>query len=435
MAIYNRLPAHERLNFFFGELFHLMRTADPSTYEKFLQRVEEEFRRQGYREKNLGVENILIVRLDAIGDQILLSGFLREVRRNFPAARITLVTSSLAAPMVEFCPYLNEVLTLDRKLLSKNFLEMMEQVAVFCHENLWQKKFSVAFSPRWDFDTAAALLTCWLSGARERIGYCVNPFQSWLPNPTPQFVPRFGFLLTKNIVTPQRVISEVEKNFYLLEAVGLKVEQTHMELFFGAVDAQRASELLENIPSTSKKVTLGIGGSAPGKRYPVEKYLVALKELLKKDLVFVIVGGRAEIEDAAFLEKNLPPEKVLNLVGKLTVCETEAVISQTDLYLGNDTGTVHMAAAAHVPVIVLHRTAIDRDDILPAILNEYRRFPPYQTKAIALRPAHPLGECAADPPVYGLCRHPEIPHCIAQITPQEIVAAVEQMERELSGRN
>ena len=52
MAIYNRLPAHERLNFFFGELFHEMRTADPLTYEKFFQRAEEEFLRQGYREKN-----------------------------------------------------------------------------------------------------------------------------------------------------------------------------------------------------------------------------------------------------------------------------------------------------------------------------------------------------------------------------------------------
>ena len=121
----------------------------------------------------------------------------------------------------------------------------------------------------------------------------------------------------------------------------------------------------------------------------------------------------------------------MNLVGKLTVCETEAVISQTDLYLGNDTGTVHMAAAAHIPVIGIYRGSVEQENILPAILNEYRRFPPYQTKAIALRPAHPLDDCATEPPVYGLCRHVDIPHCITQISPQEIVAAVEQMEREL----
>ena len=431
MAIYNRLPAHERLNVFFGELFHEMRKADPSTYLNFFQRAEDEFRRQGYREKISGVENILIVRLDAIGDMILTSGFIREVRRNFPQAHITLVCSPIAAPLVEFCPYINEMAVLDVKLLSRNLLEMMEQIALFCREHLWRKNFSVAFSPRWDFDTTSALLTCWLSGARERIGFCVNPFQSWLSNPPPQLAPKFGFLLTKDVVTPQSVLSEVEKDFYLLAASGLKVEQTHMELFFSAADSQRAWDLLENIPSACKKVTLGIGGSAPTKKYPPEKYLVALKELVKKNFVFVLIGGHAEINDANFLEQNLPREKVLNLVGKLTVRETEAVISRTDLYLGNDTGVMHMAAAAHVPVIGIYRGSVERENILPAIFNEYRRFPPWQTKAIALRPAHPLGDCATEPPVYGLCRHVDIPHCITQITPQEIVAAVEQMEREL----
>ena len=431
MAIYNRRPAHERLSVFFGEFFHEMRKADPSTYLKFFQLAEEEFRRQGYREENSsGVENILIVRLDAIGDQVLLSGFIREVRRNFPRARITLVVTPIAAPMVEFCPYVNEVLTLNWRALSKNLVELMEEIAVFCRENLWQKKFSVAFSPRWDFDTVAALLTCWLSGARERIGYCVNPFMSWLPNPSPQFAPRFEFLLTKNVVTPQSVITEVEKNFYLLTASGFKVEQTHMELFISPADVQRARELLKDIPSACKKVALGIGGSAPTKKYPPEKLLVALKELVKKNFFFVMVGGKSELDDANFLEKNLPPEKVLNLAGKTTLRETEAVISQTDFYLGNDTGVMHMAAAAQIPVVVLHRAAIDRDNFLPAILNEYRRFPPYQTKAIALRPAHPLDDCADMPPFYGICFHQE-PHCITQITPQEIVTAVEKMAREI----
>ena len=432
MAIYNRLPAHERLDVFFGEFFREMRKAPPEAYGEFFQRAEEEFLRQGYRKKfSSGVENILIVRLDAIGDQILLSAFLREVRRNFPTAHITLVVTPIAAPMVEFCPYVNKVLSLNKKSLVGNLPEVLEKIAVFCRDNLWQKKFSIAFSPRWDFDTASALLTCWLSGARERIGYCVNPFKSWLSNPPPIFAPQYGFLLTKDIVTPQSVITEVEKNFYLLTANGFKVEQTHMELFFGAEDFQYTKELLEDFPKSAKKVTIGIGGSAPTKKYPVEKYLIALKELAKKNLVFVIVGGKGEIDDAAYLEKNLPHGKVLNLVDKLTVRQTEAIISLTDFYLGNDTGTLHMAAAAHLPVIGIYRGSIQQENIFPAILNEYRRFPPYRTKAIALRPVEPLGDCASEPPVYGLCRHPEIPHCITQITPQEIIDAFEKIEREV----
>jgi len=69
----------------------------------------EEFGRLSYREKiSSGVENILIVRLDVIGNQILLYGFLREVRRNFLAAHMTLLVSPIAAPIVEFCPSLTK---------------------------------------------------------------------------------------------------------------------------------------------------------------------------------------------------------------------------------------------------------------------------------------------------------------------------------------
>ena len=68
-----------------------------------------EFGRLGYRDF-AGVKNILIVRLDVIGDMILTSGFIREVRANFPQAKITLVVSPLVYPIVELCPYVDEIL-------------------------------------------------------------------------------------------------------------------------------------------------------------------------------------------------------------------------------------------------------------------------------------------------------------------------------------
>ena len=133
--------------------------------------AEEEFKRVGYREKNsASVENILIVRLDEFGDIILVSGFLREVRANFPRAHITLVVKPAARPLVELCPYVNEVLTSDVNSFSGTFPEMLERVAVFCRDNLWQKKISIAFSPKCGGNSLPGLLISWLSGARERIG-------------------------------------------------------------------------------------------------------------------------------------------------------------------------------------------------------------------------------------------------------------------------
>ena len=419
---------HEKLDRFFGEFFPLMRQADPSKHFSFLLRAEEEFWRAGYREIiSAGVENILIVRLDAVGDMILTSGFLREVRKNFPQARITLVVSPLVYPIVELCPYVNEVLSFDQKNLNRNILPAMETLATFCRENFWRKKFSIAFSPQWGSDNLPGLFMCWLSGARIRLGFGADPYESWGLKPSPVQASLNKFLLTKNILTPRSEVADIEKIFYLLEAVGLAVNQTHTELFFGAADFLRARELMKNIPSTTKKVLVGLGAGHLNRKYPAEKYLVALKELAKKNLAFVIVGGQSELEDANFIEKNLPRGKVLNLVGQTTLRETEAVISQTDFYLGNGTGVMHMAAAAQIPVLALIREAADKQDYQPGFYSEVQRFPPWQTKAVILQPDHQLEECAKLEPIHGWC-HADKPHCITQIKPQEIIAGFEILE-------
>ncbi len=428
MATYFTAPAHERLNIFFGELFREMRKALPQTHGQFLLRAEQEFQRLGYREKiSAGVENILVVRFDAIGDMILMSGFLRELRRNFPQARITLVAHSDVCPVVEFCPYVNEVLGFDRKIFRKDLVDIMEQIAIFCREHLWQKKISIAFLPRWHNDTLGNLLMAWLSGARERIGYGTYPFHSWKGAPSPQIAAIDNFLLTQNVVTPRSVVSDVEKNFYLLQTCGHVVEQDHMELFYGAADIQRADELLATLPADCKKVVVCVGSREGGKKYPPEKYLIAFRELLKKNLVFVIVGGRDDIDAATYLEKNLPSGKVLNLAGKTTIRETEAIVSRMDYYVGNDTSIMHMAAAEQIPVLALFRDPVDKEDVLPAIFGPFRRFFPWQTKSVVLRPDHAIDECATLPPVYGYCRR-NYPHCIAQIPPQEIIEGFERLQ-------
>ena len=415
---------------FFDEFLNQLPTASPAKISELMARAEIIFRQAGYRDEiNDDAKNILVLRTDRIGDMILTSGFLRELRKNFPHAQITLVTSPTVFPIVELCPYVNEILTVDKSSLDeKEFPAMLEPIVEFCRKNFWRKRFSHAFLPQWDSTNFADLLIAWLSGARERIGYGMNPAMDLLGSLDAVAESRDTFLLTKNIISPCEVVSEAEKHFYVLQASGLEVEETHMELFFGEKDFRRAREFLQNVPPNCRKVLLGIGGSGAGRQYPVEKYLLAFKELAKKNLVVVLVGGQTEIDDADFLEKNLPHGKVLNLVGKTTLRETEAVLRQCNFYIGNETGVMHMAAAAQLPVLALYREAKDRENILPGIFSNFRKFPPWQTKAVVLRPAHPLGDCATLPPTHCHCHHKEA-HCITQITPQEIIDGFESLEK------
>ena len=397
-----------------------MRKASPETYGAFLARAEEEFKRLGYREKiSQGVENILIVRFDIIGDMVLTSGFIREVRANFPKANITLVVEPAVYSIVEFCPYVNEVLYFARGSLSNNLTETLERIVFFCKEHFWHKKFSLAFCPKFSAWKLPALWMAWLSGARERIGYGVEVDKDYALD---------KFLLTKNVIAPKAFLSHTyaEITMYTLLAGGYTINQTHMELFYTEADVYQARELLRVFPKSYKKVLIGIGASEKNRKYPIEKYLIALRELVKKELCFVIVGGKSEIDDAEFLEKNLPKGKVLNLVGKTTLRETEAIVSQADFYLGNVTGIMHMAAAEKIPILCIYREAKELDNLRTG--NEFVLFPPYQTKFVILRPQHQLDDCATSPPFFGFCMNRKEPHCITQITPQEIIAGFEKLE-------
>ena len=274
------MQPHEQLEKFFTALVSYLK-ANPEQVPQMMFAVEEEFERAGYREKiSASVENILIVRFDAIGDMILTSGFIREVRANFPQARITLIVSPLTFPLVELCPYVNEVLTLDRNKFGGNFPDVLEKFVIYCREkNLWRKHFSIAFSPQWGSWNLPALLLCWLSGARERIGFGTNPYKNYLGEPSAEEAAKDNFLLTKNIVVPQSIIPDLEKYFYLLTASGFEVAQDNVELFYGAEDFYRARELLKDI--RCKIVVLGIGAGGACRKYPVEKYAGATNSMTR----------------------------------------------------------------------------------------------------------------------------------------------------------
>ena len=99
-----------------------------------LPQMEENFVRLGFRrqpEDKTGVENILIIRLDNIGDFLLTVPAIREIRMNYPNAFITLAVRSHVRPIAELCPYVNEVLPFEYVLKSSNLIEFVMYASNF----------------------------------------------------------------------------------------------------------------------------------------------------------------------------------------------------------------------------------------------------------------------------------------------------------------
>ena len=396
----------------------------------FYDHMEAAFKETGFREiQKDGVENILVIRLDAIGDFVLTTGFIRELRLNYPFARITLVVSKLVYPLAELCPYVNKVLVFEGKFHNNSdILSMFSNMSEFAAKYFWQEHYTSCFSVQWGSENIPALLMGYLSGARERIGYGYQIELLHFDQLPPKDKDISYRLLTKPVVNPKNLIHEAEKHLYVLTSIGLPIRSDKMELWYSLEDIQNARLLLSSIEPNTMKIVIGIGAGGTNRKYSIDQYINAFKTILKhsdQKISFIIIGGNAETEDAKKLQDGLPKESVLNLVNKTTLRETVAVLAQSDMYIGNVTGVMHMAAALNVPLITIYRQAKDKDNFVLPVFSEYHRFAPWHTISIELRPEHASDDCK-EAVVYGGCKNPE-PHCINKVKPKEIVEAFENL--------
>ena len=372
----------------------------------FVNQMESEFTRLGFRESSKGgVKNILISRFDHIGDFVLSTPAIRAVRENFPDAYITLVVSQTAYPLAELCPYVNEVIVFDMDFDAHNVIELIKRVTNFAKKNLWKRHYELAFHIQYWF-TPIAPFFLYLSGATERVAYDKD----------------YKILINKTFSHPKKSGHDVINNLRLLESFGLKISNTDTAVWYDGADLWKAENFLKGFAEDKLKISVAIGSSTAqiARRYPVEKYLAAFKEIVERGAALVIFGGPAELEAAGFLEKNLPEGTVKNFVKFKAGWRVDAAaMSLTDMYIGNMTGACDVAAALKLPIIALSPEAKDRDFLIEQGLSQITHYYPYKTLSIVLRPEHQLDDCA-EKILYGGC-HKNFSHCIAQIEPTEIV--------------
>ncbi len=411
----------EQLKKFFDGELAAVKANGKIELNEFFGRGETVFRNSGFRENYPdGVTSVLIMRTDVLGDHIITTGFIREVRRNFPKAHITLVVSPIVKQIAELCPYVNEVLTYDANYLRGSFADMFESALNFCATLLWERHFDVAFCPQWGSENLSTLFTAYLSGAKARYGFGQFPGDAWIGKSTNPLAVLDNYLLTRKIITPRSVLSEADKNFFLLKALGYTVADKSMELWFNTKDEFAARQMLSAGKAHGRKIILGLGAGSPNRKYPVEQWLIALNEIAKDDVTFIIVGGNNEMLDATTVTNRLPPAKAINLAGRTTLRQTAALVSVSDMYIGNVTGVMHMAAAARKPILTIYHEAKDKLTDAPGLFSEYTRFAAWQAPTIALRPEKALDECAENHLSYGGCIR-SYAHCIAAVPPQEII--------------
>lgn len=287
------------------------------------------------------LRKILVIRLDEIGDMVLTTPFLRELRRNYPKAEITLVVKPAVYNLVELCPYVDII---------KKFSKVNGRWAVFQNINRAKKfvyneleqDYDLAIVPRFDSDLdymAGAI--AFYTGASRRIGYA-----PWvLPRKSKSDAGLEGFY-TDFVPARKGVCHEVERNLDILRYLGCGIENTSLELWIDKHDKQVAKKLLST-RGGQRLLALILSAGVKHKEWPIENYISMVEFFRQENVLPILLGAGENTREYADEFCNACPETI-DLVGKCSLRETYAVMKQCEIFLGGDTGPMHMAAASGI---------------------------------------------------------------------------------------
>jgi heptosyltransferase II len=282
-------------------------------------------------------KRILVLRYRFIGDTILTVPFLRNLRRAEPDAYIAWVVAPGSAEVVHGIPYVNELISwdpptghADSHSSHRTFRDKLR----FIHE-LRTKRFDTAYILKRSFSSAIIAL---LSGASKRIGFATEGR---------------SFMLTKS-VPYNRNQHEVENFLDVLRADGIPIIDDHLEAWITDDEAMAAEKILQrsNFLEGERLVGMHPFASSKGKRWPLERYAELSQQLAADGFRPLVLGAPNERQEYADVVDRFSP-KAINAVGCCNLRVTLALLKRCQLYVGNDSGIMHLAASAGLPLVTI----------------------------------------------------------------------------------
>ena len=363
------------------------------------------------------IEKVLVVRPDEIGDMILSSPFFRELRNNLPSAWITVVVHPKTYNILEFCPYVNEVLTFNCDLTTgSGHAGNLLRALWLASKCLIKRRFDLAIFPRMDVDLYYGSYVTYLSGAHFRVGYSENASPKKI-----KYNRGYNIFFT-HILENNKLQHDLEYTLDTITSIGGTVTKKDLELWLSSEDMNYADLALREYEKGPSRLLVGFGpGSRQRKRmWPVSRFIEVGRWLVSEFNSYILVLGGKEEE---FLGKEICEKighNVIDMVGKSTLRQSAALLRKCDLFIGNDTATMHLAAAAGVPVIEI---SCHPQSGSPSHPNSPLRFRPWGEAHKVLQPENPI------PPCSNAC-YSDDAHCIKGVETEKVREAVINYLRE-----
>ena len=397
--------------------------ADELFFFPIKDELDKQYVCQTKKTASFELNRILVIRIDAIGDLIFISAFIRELKRNFPESTIDIVVRDSNYSLIENCPYVDNIYPYRTGLIDgelsqqcEHYDDIRDKVERFTKENFSEKQYDAVFLPRellCGRNMLDDLLLAYYSGAKYRFGQMVvnDIHEQYLFDRMQN-----SFTL---VAVNDKPCHQVQCSLKVLYDMGLEVKDEKMELWPSEEDIRKAKEAV-NTYGDDKLIALGIMATAPKRVWDTINYIELINEITRTTdgCRFVIFGGNDAVTMAgSIMDQINNKERVLNLTNKLSLRDTAAYISLCDLYVGSNTGLLHFASAMNVPSVTIYS---ELEDGQPMDGDAPERMGAWCVPHVDLIPPAGLDGC------HGVCRK-HYSHCVNQITPRQVYSAIRSL--------
>ncbi|HXW05899.1 MAG TPA: glycosyltransferase family 9 protein [Vicinamibacterales bacterium] len=351
--------------------------------------------------------NILVIRLRLIGDVVFTTPALRALRRAFPGARLTYLVEREAAPVVRGNPHLDEVIVVPR---TRGIRRLIDDVRLA--QRLRTAKFDVVIDMHGGPRSA---WLAWATGAPERIGYGM-PGRHWM--------------YTRGVSRPRelRPRHSVANQWDLLAAVpgwpgdepDPRRDPVEMPLEAAAVATIDARLRVAGVDSADEIVVVHVSAGNPFRRWPEASFVRLIAELAsaRPGCRLILTSGPSDhaaadrIARAARAELGAAAAARVLEFGDFDLAELRALVGRSTLFVGGDSGPLHIAATTTTPIVALFGPTLPERS-LPW------RSPAIPTETVAVE------RLACRPCEQRVCVHGDY-RCLTTLAPAQVIAAAER---------